>query len=315
VGRTAEVPNLIGVAEPIIVAVDNGGTNTRIKVQHGDKDLGSVTYATPEDYERAIISLSLATKLIAGGRPVDAIGFAIAGQVDGDTIVDAGQLKAFGWCHMPISDDVAVQMGMKSNNVSLMGDCSSAAKSQLVENRKNGDSAIGYIETISTGWGGAGFKVTDNLLIPDEPGHNYLRAGATCGCGREGCAEAHISGSGIERKFGIPGQNLDSEQWKIVISDMVAAHAEMLKRFDADGFTPAGLHFFGSVALKGQGILQRQARQNDELKNHGVLQDLRDGLSLIKDELPFLPPILVATNGDDSGIIGAEYAARELLAA
>ena len=310
-----EIPNFIGTAEPVIVSVDNGGTNTRINVKSGDTELGSVAYTTPEDYERAIISLSLATKLISGGRPVDAIGFAIAGQVDDGTIVDAGQLRAFGWCDKPFGEDVVAQIDMNPNNIILLNDCGAAAKSQLVENRKNGDGDIGYIETISTGWGGAGFNVADNLLVPDEPGHNFLRSGAKCGCGREGCAEAHISGSGIERKFGVPGQNLNSEQWKTVISDMVTAHAEMLNRFAAGEFTPAGLYFFGSVALKGQGIRSTESRQEDELKAHGVLQDLRDGLKKRQDELPFLPAIVVATNGDDSGIIGAEYAARELLAA
>lgn len=296
-----EVPQLIGVAEPVVVAIDNGGTNTRISVMHGETALSPLQgYPTPQDYDTAINRIGEVTERVAGGRKINAVGFAVAGAVEGGVIKSAGELKKYGWCERPFSADVAGRLAVDAEGIVLLNDCGAAAKSQQVENRLSGGPNVGYIETISTGWGGAGFNVSENTLKPDEPGHNFLREGAICGCGQQGCAEAHISGSGIFRKFGVRGEDLPAEQWETVVKDTVDAHAQMLERFEAEGFTPSTLYFFGSVALK----------------SPYVLSGLRDGLQELAENshrVPFLPFIEQATNGDDSGIKGAEYAARELL--
>ncbi len=296
-----EAANLIGVAEPIVAAVDNGGTNTRILLMQGDTPLAPmIQYPTPRDYSTAVDRIGTVSHDLAGGRRIDAVGFAVAGAVQNGTIASAGQLQEYGWCGQPFAENVAERMAVELGAIVLLNDCGAAAKSQQVENRRRGGPNIGYIETISTGWGGAGFNVEDNALLPDEPGHVFLREGAICGCGTEGCAEAHISGSGIERKFGIRGEDLTVDIWKTVIQDTVAAHAQMLERFEEQGFRPSTLYFFGSVALK----------------SPYVLPGLRSGLQEIAESthrIPFLPFIEVATNGDDSGIKGAKYAAQEVL--
>lgn len=289
--------SLIGVAEPLVAAVDNGGTQTRLVLREGDEVVSRTVYATPHDYETAIEKLNHDAKVLAGARVINAVGFALAGKIDppGDRIVSAGELQAFGWVARPFRADVAEQFGLETAAVVLMNDCVAAAKSQQVVNRKVRDVESGYVETISTGFGGAGFD--GDKLIPDEPGHEFFRSGAVCGCGKDGCAEAHISGSGILRNFGIRAEYLPDELWAGVVQDTVDVHLQLLRRLEAIGFTPQALYFFGSVAVKSQYILP------------GIIE----GLNANRDKLSFVPAIWLAHHGEDSGLVGAGDAALEVV--
>jgi glucokinase len=134
--------------------------------------------------------------------------------------------------------------------------------------------------------------------MPDEPGHEFLSAGATCGCGADGCLEAHVSGSGIERKYGIRGEDIPADDWRwaAVTNNLALGVNQMLERYAADGHVPTHLHFFGSVALKGP----------------GVLDGLRNKLPAIRDPKE-TPRIGTAAFGDNSGLHGAYLAALQTL--
>lgn len=285
----------IGLAEPLILAVDNGGTNTRLLLREGEAPVESRVYTTPRDYGEAIETMHVFAKTMAGKRKIDAIGFAIAGKIADGCIVSAGELQDYGWVGELFQEDVAQEFGIESDLVILHNDCVAAAKAQQVANVKVKGAESGYVATISTGFGGAGFRQDE--LIPDEPGHEFLKEGAVCGCGGNGCAEAHISGSGIERKYGLKAEDLSPELWQEVLSDTVEAHALLLQRFEKMGFMPASLHYFGSVAIKGP----------------NVLQAIRQGLMGRRDEVPFMPGIALATHGEDSGLVGAGDSALALI--
>lgn len=291
-----EVPGQIGLAEPLIAAIDNGATNTRVSVRQGDEEIECMKYETPHNYDDAIERVHSIARLIADGRHINAVGFAVAGKIIDGRIVQAGELQDRGWVGLPFQEDVARQFGLDTDYVILNNDCVSAAIAQRVANQKVGGPKTGYVETISTGNGGAGFN--ENGEIEDEPGHEFLKSGAICACGKDGCVEAYISGSGMERNLGIRAENLPAHMWKQVIADAVEAHVLLVNRFEAMGFRPAAIHFFGSVALK---------------QPHLLLPGLQQGLSENRDRLPFMPTISTATYGDDSGLIGAGEAARALL--
>lgn len=282
-----EAPNQIGLVEPLIVAVDNGATNTRIAVREGDQVLETLTYTTPYYYQTAINELGKNILDLSGKKP-QAIGFAIAGEVDGISIVKAGQLQEYGWCERPFSEDVAAVIGIEPAAIVLMNDCVAAAKAQQVANRKVGAPDVGYIETISTGFGGAGFRGDE--LIADEPGHEFYKPGLRCGCGQDGCAEAYISGSGIRQRFQQSAERLEMHLWARVTADAAEIHFQMLERLKAKGLDPQTLYLFGSVALK----------------SPVMLPDLRA-------ELDGYVGVEEATHRDDSGLVGAGDAALELI--
>lgn len=286
---TFTAPNQTGLAVPMVAAIDNGGTNTRIRLLEGlDVDNGhlyaEVFYPTPADYTEAIELIGRTTTMFATGKSLNAIGLAVAGKVIDGVIMSAGELEKNGWCKLPFATDIGQATGLGVSNIVMMNDCVAAAKAQQAFNRRTRSSKKGYVETISTGWGGAGFDVSSKELFPDEPGHEFLKAGAMCGCKQDGHAEAHISGSGIERKFGVRGESLNFDLWPIIIADMVEAHKNLLQRLARSGFKQEALHLFGSVALK-------QWR---------VLPGLQRGLEEVREELPdaTVPAVVKAIYGD-----------------
>ncbi len=291
-----EVPGQIGLAEPLIAAIDNGATNTRVLLRQGDQEIDCIRYETPHSYDDAIERVHSIAQLIGNGRKIDAVGFAVAGKIIDGRIVQAGELQDRGWAGLPFQEDVARQFRLATDRVILNNDCVSAAIAQRVANQKVGGPETGYVETISTGNGGAGFD--ENGEIEDEPGHEFLKPGAICACGKDGCVEAYISGSGMERNLGVKSENLPALMWKQVIADAVEAHVLLVNRFEAMGFRPAAIHFFGSVALKQPYLLVPGIRQ-------GIIEN--------RDRLPFMPAIATATHGDDSGLVGAGEAALALL--
>lgn len=288
-------PGQIGLAEPLIVAVDNGGSNTRIEIRQGIT-FRREAYPTPPDYATAVEKIGATACLLAGGRKFNAAGFSLAGEVDGSRIVKAGQLQAYGWVGKQFKDDVAQALGLEAEAIDLKNDCVAAAKAQQVDNKKVGGVERGYVESISTGVGGAAFQ--SGKLIPDEPGHEFLKSGATCGCGQEGCVEAHISGSGISRKFGVHPKELPLERWAEVVDDATKAHVQLLNRLKKRGFEPEIIYLFGSMALKVPYLM---------------LPGLSEGLRKNRHKLPYVPDVISATYRDDSPLVGAAEAALELV--
>lgn len=285
--------NQIGIAEPVLVAIDNGATNTRILAVHGEEVLGATNYPTPRSYEDAIEKISFASAVLLDEKSPDGMGYAVAGDIQEGVIVGAGQLEEYGWVGHSLADDTAEIVGVEPARIEVMNDCVAAANAQRNANKQAKETDTGYVVTISTGFGGAGFKGDE--LIPDEAGHYFLRDGAICGCGKVGCAEAHISGSGIERKFGIPAEDLPKELWNQVLYDMGEAHAQLIERLRSEkGLNPHTLYFFGSVALKQAAVLP------------AIASGLRRNQNRLRNRIPYLEE---ATYGDDSGLVGARYAA------
>lgn len=285
--------NITGQAEPLVLAVDNGGTNTRLELRSGDNVLGDEDYKTPQDYDIAVYRLGDAARRLASGQKIQAVGFAVAGEVDQTRIVKAGKLSS--WVDRSFGVDVADSIGVEAESIVLMNDCVAAAKAQQVANLKARIIAPGYISTISTGFGGTGFTKTN--FIPDEPGHKFLKDGAICECGSHGCCEAHISGSGILNKYHFKAEELPLYVWPEVVADTVETYVRLLNRLKTEkGFSPSMLYFFGSVATKSP---------------HLILPGLRNGLRARRKEITFVPNIALATHGDNSGLVGAGDAAHE----
>jgi predicted NBD/HSP70 family sugar kinase len=287
--------SLIGQAEPQVIVADIGASWTSMVAgSEPIQDLEITKCPTPRGYDEAIAQLGRAAYLLLDGKRPDAFGFGVAGQLTDGFITEAGQLKEYGWQGKPIIFDIADELGLGYSQIVGMNDMAAAAKGEQTAANRAGDTDTQAIFTWSTGFGGALF--TPDKIIPDEPGHQHLRPGAMCGCGRDGCLEAYISGSGIARRFNL-GENYlpaDDPRWALVKADSVVGVDSMLDRYKDNGYNPRRLSFFGSVALKGP----------------GMLDSLRAGLGHLR---PYSPRIGIATFGDNSGLQGAYFAAREVV--
>ncbi len=290
----AETAKLIGVREPVILTVDNGGTNTR--VARGGQNIKDIeAYATPTDYNLAIGQLAARAKVLFDGRRPDAVGFSVAGKVEDGRIVSAGELQANGWTGKPFAEDVAVELGISSERVVLLNDCAAGANAERTARQTEENGAF---MVLSTGFGAALY--TREGLIADEPGHYYLKDGAICGDGQPGHIEAHIGGAGIARKFGVPGESIphDDPRWQEIKNDFHESMAMTLLRYEDELNIPLQtIGFTGSVALGGPDMLGGLRRD----------LDIRMG--------SHAPHIEEAIYRDESGLYGASFAADELLRA
>jgi predicted NBD/HSP70 family sugar kinase len=282
------------MAEAVVLTVDNGATNTRIA--RGGESIDQIeAYTTPQDYDQAVGRIAATARVVLNGRRPDAVGFSVAGKVENGRIVSAGQLQEYGWTGRPFAADVAEELGVSPDRVVLLNDCAAGANAERTA-RQPKDGETSAFMVLSTGFGGALY--TSSELIADEPGHQYLKPGAVCGDGEEGHMEAHVSGSGIARKFGVRGEHIphDDPRWQEVKGDFHESMAHTLARYEGDyGMTLQTVGFTGSVALGGPDML-------------GGLQrdlDVRMGGNA--------PRIEGAVYRDESGLYGAAFAADEVL--
>jgi predicted NBD/HSP70 family sugar kinase len=295
----AEAATLIGIAEPVILTVDNGGTATR--VAEGAEEITRIeTYPTPVSYDEAIGRLAIATDHVLESRTPDIVSFSIAAAVANGRLTSAGELEENGWCGLPFAENVAASLGIAVERVLLLNDCVAGANAERIARRLQAGKA-GAFMTLSTGLGGALYtNIPGKELIPDEPGHHFLKPGAKCGDGAEGHIEAHISGSGIARKYSERGEDIphDDPRWQEIKDDFHTAIAQTLDRYKGDlGLTLQRIGFTGSVVLRGPDMMG------------GLQRSLDDKLG---DQAP---QITEAVYRDKSGLYGAAFAAKARLKA
>lgn len=294
---TEIAPSLIGIAEPTIVTADFGGTYSTILegerlMQPGTKIL---RYETPKSYDQAIEQIGMRTAALLGRKRLDGFGFGAAGKIVDGVVKTAGQLAEYGWVGRDVTNDIAAALGIDSAFVVGLNDVEAAAKAEQTARKAEQDGPEG-IFTLSTGFGGAIY--TQEKIITDEPGHKFLEYGVQCGCGNNGCIEAHISGSGIKRKYGTAAEDIpaNDSRWVLIKKDVIAALDLTLSRYGIEGHTLKRLSFYGSVALKGPEMLAA----------------ITEGMADTFIEAPEVAP---ATYGENSGLFGAYYAVRERIAA
>lgn len=297
----AEAATLIGVREPVILTVDNGGTNTR--VARGAESITAIeAYTTPQSYRRAIAKMGESAYTLLGGKRPDIVGISAAGKIVNGVIVSAGNLQKYGWTGLPFAQDVAAELGVEPERVVVINDCAAGAWAER-EGRQLESEATGAFMVQSTGFGGALYSSSE--IIADEPGHHYLKPGAVCADGQEGHMEAHIGGAGIARKWNLPDTHTNGQtyllhsdpRWQEVKSDLHESMARTLVRYENDsGRALRVIGFTGSVALRGPTMLgDLQRHLNEDARTRGKAPDIKE-----------------AVYGEESGLYGAMFAARQL---
>lgn len=260
------------MAENLYAVGDIGATNLRLAIYNdvGEWKLSQETRTDPQDYEGTVERLTdIVTGMHPGRGEVVAASVAVAAEVGEDGVLTrSGGLSP--WIGKNLGHDIGEALGLADDLVGTPNDVVAIALSQQHVNRVNGQPVEGIATTLSSGWGGALYW-GEGRTQSDEPGHEHLRDGATCPCGGEGHAEAHVSGNGI-----LQNQGVDMRSWlanepgaqQQLVTDLSEATIAMIDRVEDvrdPSFEAQELRWTGGVALGQPFIMGRVA---DNIRGH-----------------------------------------------
>lgn len=293
----------------IAAGIDLGGTKAEVQLFDAAwTPVASRRDTTPDDYDALVVMLTaqIAWARAQAGSDLP-IGIGAAGLVNPATgLVLAANLCASGF---PLPADIAKAAHTR---ITYMNDCKALALSEAVFGAGAGQRTVLSI-TLGTGIGGAiavdGALLQGPTQMAGEVGHTAAPAHLVvkhglplvpCGCGRIGCAETLIAGSGLTRlAHALTGQSLAAP-------DIAARrHADMQPVWAvwcdlvADLLRNLTLTIDPDIIVLGGGLSQIA----------GVADDISAALTRAQLADFAMPSIVIATGGETSGARGAAYAA------
>jgi glucokinase len=278
----------------IHIGIDIGGTKMMAAAVNADMQVIRRCKApTPEDLQAGLDQLHAMVAEVAAGEQILGIGLAIGGPID----LAAGTVSPLNqpqWRDVPLKRMLEDRYGCPFH-YGVDTDVAAVAEYHLA----GLDVARFLYVTISTGVGG-GFLLDGKVYrgihgIHPEVGHQSVAARVKypervlCGCGNTDCLEALVSGSGIQRIYGKPAQELDADEWDEVAFNLSQGLRNMIMPLAPDlivlggGVTTGGGEFFLDKTF---------AYLEKNLK------------------LAVMPEIRISELGYDTALLGAAYIAR-----
>jgi predicted NBD/HSP70 family sugar kinase len=253
------------MTETLFAVGDCGATHNRIAIVDQDfviqRQTGVLTDVAC--YENNPDQIARVIHDMADGRKITAATFAIAAAVNEEGVItQAGDLTS--WTGRSYANDIATALDLPPERSGILNDIHAAALGEQKIDHQRGLRTVALVLGMGSGFGGAKFTEQEGYIIPDEPGHEYLRDGAVCPCGGEGHVEAFLSGKGVALNH---GQSL--EKWlenrdnqMTYRHDLTNALMDLIERQDNkhDSNPVEDIRWTGSVAL-GQQTTFRIAEQ------------------------------------------------------
>lgn len=289
----------------VVLALNTGGTSTRLALT--DRENRILRRVEPDvetdvtDYHAWVATVTRAVRDLIGNDRLVSIGAGIAGNVEDGVIVDSGNLQDFN------GQDIRADLAEAFNAPAvILNDAQAEALGEYEAYR---------IPLIFLGWGtGIGVAIVimqddgTPLVIATELGHMTImhstvtrtdyREYFQCGCGGYGHLEALTGGAHLARRFAAThASKLMEWQWQQVLTDV------------ATGCVNLALFSKGAPVVLGGGIAYKQLAPAPSGKNRlPALQKLVN-----ERKTTVAPPkLLLARHGEDSGLVGASYAAWRL---
>lgn len=195
--------------KPYVIGLDLGGTNSVFGIVDSRGDIKATTSIKTQGYEdvndyvaASVEALQLIIDQVGGIDTIKAMGIgAPNGNYYNGTIEFAPNLS---WGHngvVPLAKMFSEKLGIP---VALTNDANAAAIGEMTYGVARGMKNF-IVITLGTGVG-SGIVVNGQLVygsdgFAGELGHVVVRRedGRSCGCGRNGCLEAHCSATGVAR--------------------------------------------------------------------------------------------------------------------
>lgn len=278
----------------VVLAIDAGGTKISVIAQNRSGiELGRRVLPTdPHNYDTATHEIVQAGRFLVGDNRLVAVGDGVAGVVANGVLTGSGNLP--GWNTHDIQADFQRAFNVP---VAVLNDAQVAGLGEYA--------ALGR-PIVYVIWGtgvGVAIVIDGNgriLALATELGHIVIDKNSRlkCGCGGYGHLEAHVSGGNMpKRRFGLrrgfKAEQLNNRQWKPVLRDM------------ATGLRSITAAAPGLPIVMGGGISNKQSHR---------LPALQEMVAELPSSCP-VPELHLAKHGEDSGLMGAAYAAWQLAAA
>ncbi|HEU4715601.1 MAG TPA: ROK family protein [Candidatus Saccharimonadales bacterium] len=278
-----------------VLSIDTGGTSTRlavVRLSDGQEICRHVLKTHPTDFERSMHEIATAGKSLTVDCHLVAVGMGVAGVVTQGVLTGSGNLP--GWVGRDIEMSLYRAFGVP---VIVMNDAQAAGM---------GEYAALEQPIIYVIWGtGVGAALIVNhhgstLPLATELGHVVInkKSRLLCGCGGRGHLEAHVGGANIPKRRlgwrrGRKAEHLKDRGWNTLLGEM------------AIGLRSISTAAPGLPIVLGGGVATKQSHR---------LPALQKKVSRLKSSCP-APELHPAKHGEDSGLVGAGFAARQLVMA
>ncbi len=291
------------------IGVDFGGT----KIEAAALDSQGVVVArarapNPGQYDAALATVrELVERIEAKTIPCDRIGVGAPGSVSPRTGVIRNANST--WLNgRPFGEDLEQALGRK---VRMANDANCLALSEASDGAAAGARVV-FAAILGTGCGG-GVVVDQRLIegrngVAGEWGHSPLpwptaaeHPGHACWCGRRGCLETYVSGTGLERDYASTGDD------RLSAADIVgAARGGDVQAVDALGryIDRLGRGLAVVVDLLDPDVIVLGGGMSNVTELYGRLPDAI--VSRIFSDV-FDTPVVAARHGDSSGVRGAAW--------
>lgn len=275
--------------DKVYLGVDIGGTSVRgIWVDESGEVVDQFSFATDGDYGKTLMNIQQA---VEGGQSKPAsVGIGVAMAVNNGTLRGGGKLAS--WLGRDLQADLHKAFQVP---VGVVNDAEAATL---------GESTVRDEDFVFVIWGtGVGGSVCRYVsgkasVQPAEIGHMVINLDSDklCGCGGLGHLEAHVGGGYLEGRFGAKAGELTDAQWTEVLKEL------------AVGIYNITLNHRGLPVVFGGGVAFKQ------LGTAGRLQELQGYVDeLTASGLTPTPTLHLSHHGEDTGMIGAEHVAREIV--
>lgn len=257
----------------VFVVFDIGGTKMRVAVALGDMLTEVRVEYTPQDPVEGLSKLRSLIEDVAAGQKIAGVVGCIAGWVDENGEV-SGTRNLPQWIGSKVISQLSEALGV---SVSVFNDCELIG---LGEYKKvSGAKRLAYI-TVSTGVGGA--LIVDGKMASSDP---FLEVGRIPSGDSD--LEGMISGSAIQKRFGVDPRNLSSIDERNNLADLLAQGLVSV----VGAWLPDTIVLGGSMMVGAENTIptERVQMKLAELLSHSAQ----------------MPKIQKATLGDLGGLYGA----------
>jgi glucokinase len=261
----------------MVIAVDAGGTNTRVALIAGlDSEQGAIevediaSFPTERDYDAQIRRMAReieTARALANerGATVSGVGVSIGGRMlrDGSGVAVAPNLPTYE--RRPLVADLVAQSGL---HVRAAHDTVCGLLGEFRFGSLTGVERCAYL-TLSTGLGAAihlaGPGGGPGVNVSIEMGHQLLDGDTRpCLCGQIGCLETYVGGKQLESRYGEPLAALDDPQMWETMTEKLALGLVNLAQFTRIELVAVG----GAIALARRSLLDAvQAQVDRRLRN------------------------------------------------
>lgn len=255
------------------IVFDIGGTKTRIALVEGDELVEIQKFPTPQDPEEGVAEMIRTMRLLLKEKEPTLLCGGAPGTVTDNKLVSAKNLPQWGSSNF--EDVLAKEFGVP---VVMFNDAELVALGEYFYGAGKGDRDMLYV-TVSTGVGGAHIvdgKV-DKGKYNAEIGHQIVNRGEL---------EGQISGTAVEKKYGVHPKDMSDQNVLNELADTLAG-----------GLYDNVLHWSPeTIVLGGSMIVGQNAIPVDRVQETLNV--------LIKQYYPEAPCVKKAALGDNGGLYG-----------